>query len=366
LLTIVFGFRNRELLRVKRCLESLKNQTYKGFEVIFVDYGSESDVSNEVSKLVRSFDFCEYVYSETRGWAWNRSRALNIGVRLSKTKYVMTSDIDIIFDSGFIAQNMNLASNKYALHAFCYFLPKRFKKWGRISSLRHTFKQSNTSALGLLLLSKENHEKIGAFDEYYQFWGIEDQDLEHRLNSSGINTKWLDCSESRLYHQWHPVNNNTMFSYLPFGYWEDAKMYFGKNFANQKRNTIKPWGRITFRDQRPALDLLEGIKYPTQTFSVPPKQTFANIAQNIAKSFYGMTAGDTLCLKTTFKPAHGLVLGIINFMNKAATKIGIDHQLITKRDLLRDAFWFFYRENEEEIIDYAITTDEKCYYMIKK
>ena len=39
-LAIVFGYRNREPIRVKRCLESLSKQTDSDFRVVFVDYGS--------------------------------------------------------------------------------------------------------------------------------------------------------------------------------------------------------------------------------------------------------------------------------------------------------------------------------------
>lgn len=366
LLTIVFGFRNREVLRVKRCLDSLKNQTYKNFEVIFIDYGSEPDVSGEASKLIQTFDFCTYVYSETRGWPWNRSRALNIGIRLAETQYVMTSDIDIIFDSEFISQNIELANENCALHAFCYFLPKGFKNWGEVSKLDHSFKQSNTSALGLLLLSKNNHEKIGAFDEFYQFWGLEDHDLEHRLNNYGIKTKWLDSSKSKLYHQWHPLNNNSIFSFLPFGYWEEVKLHFGKNFSSPKRSITKQWGKITFRAQRPALDLVERTRAPSLIFSEPSNGALANLVQEIAKSFYGLTAGESLCLENMFIPPHSFTLYIVNFFNRVARKLGIEYRLITRRDSLRDAFWLFHRNNSEDIGDYAATVDGKFYYLIKK
>lgn len=367
LLTIVFGFKNRDLLRVARCLDSLSNQTYKGFKVIFVDYGSERDLSKKASALIESFKFCKYVYSETRGWPWNRSRALNIGIRLAQTKYVMTSDIDLIFDPEFISLAMKEADENSALHSTCYYLPKHFRKWSKISSLTHSFKQSLPNALGLmLLLAKENYEKIGGFDEFYQFWGAEDRDIEHRLNMSGVKTKWLNSSEAILYHQWHPVNNNHTFSFLPVGFWEDVEMHFGKHYANPDRNSIEGWGVVTERNERPALDLMEKTSTATHTYSSSKKSTAADIGRDIAKLFYGLKAGESLCLVSGFSHPQQMILYIVNLLNRASGMLGIGYQLLPERDQLKDAFWLFYRNNKADTTDYAITTDEKYYYLIRK
>jgi len=367
LLTIVFGYKNRDLLRVKRCLDSLGSQSYQGFKVILVDYGSEPDISKKVSELVGTFDFCQYIFSETRGWPWNRSRALNIGIRLSRTKYVMTSDIDLIFDPEFVAQCIKQAGDNIALHAGCFYLPKNFNKWSRLSSLTPTFKQSIPEALGLVLcLTQENYEKVSGFDEFYQFWGVEDRDIEHRLNFSGIETKWLDHSESRLYHQWHPINNNLTFSFLPVGFWEEMEMYFGKNFKHPIRNLIDGWGEVTERNQRPALDLLENTGTATVTFSASKGWPTAYICRKIAETFYSLTAGDSLRIVGDFSHPWKGVLYTVNLLNILSGRLGLGYHISPKRNLLKDAFWLFYRNNMADVRDYAVSEDEKDYYLVRK
>src|SRR5438552_2538149 len=101
-LTIVFIYRNRDLQRAKRSLDSLSRQTSKEFNVIFIDYGSEEPFKSGVQKIITEYSFCNYVYSDSRGMPWNRSHALNTGIRLAKTGFVFTADIDMIFETKFV------------------------------------------------------------------------------------------------------------------------------------------------------------------------------------------------------------------------------------------------------------------------
>jgi hypothetical protein len=80
-ISIVIGFKDREISRVKNSLDSLSLQNSDiNFEVIFVDYGSEEECSNQLLLLMHNFSFVKYVKVNSRGWFWNRSHALNIGV----------------------------------------------------------------------------------------------------------------------------------------------------------------------------------------------------------------------------------------------------------------------------------------------
>src|SRR3954467_4714663 len=101
-LTIVYIYRNRDLERVKRTLDSLKKQTVKDFSVIFIDYGSNDSFKQGVQKIVEEYSFCKYVYNDSRGMPWNRSHALNTGIRLTETDFVFTADIDMIFETHFV------------------------------------------------------------------------------------------------------------------------------------------------------------------------------------------------------------------------------------------------------------------------
>lgn len=68
-ISIVIGFRNRELARVKNALDSLANQSLKDFELIFIDYGSDESIAQETRTVVGSYNFAKYYYSDKIGRA---------------------------------------------------------------------------------------------------------------------------------------------------------------------------------------------------------------------------------------------------------------------------------------------------------
>jgi len=94
--SFIISFQNRDLIRVKKSLDSLQNQTIQNFEVIFVNYGSYENVTAELETLLLNYSFCKYIYTETRGLLWNKCVALNIGINNSTGENIIISDIDII------------------------------------------------------------------------------------------------------------------------------------------------------------------------------------------------------------------------------------------------------------------------------
>ncbi|MGL5414439.1 MAG: glycosyltransferase family 2 protein [Clostridium sp.] len=98
---VIINYNNKSYL--DRCLKSIERQTYKNLEVIFIDNESRDG----------SFDFMKEEYSEknilliknemNNGYAG----AANQGIRLSKGKYVMILNPDIIMEKDFIEKLYN-------------------------------------------------------------------------------------------------------------------------------------------------------------------------------------------------------------------------------------------------------------------
>ena len=65
MITILYPYRNRDIERVKRSLDSLALQTDQRFKVLFVDYGSSSKQASQVEQLIISYSFANYIYSYT-------------------------------------------------------------------------------------------------------------------------------------------------------------------------------------------------------------------------------------------------------------------------------------------------------------
>ncbi len=54
MITILYPYRNRDLERIKRSLDSLVVQTDQRFKVLFVDYGSTPKQASLVKQLINN------------------------------------------------------------------------------------------------------------------------------------------------------------------------------------------------------------------------------------------------------------------------------------------------------------------------
>ena len=157
MISIVVGFRNREIERVKRSLDSLAKQTYTDFEIIFVDYGSDTSIATEIEKLVTSYKFIKYVYSDTRGWFWNRAHALNTGVKIASGNVILFFDIDLILESNFL-KNLSTISFENTFYTFtCFYLPERFAFY---NDLMNRGVHCEQNYVGLCAINKDNFDKM--------------------------------------------------------------------------------------------------------------------------------------------------------------------------------------------------------------
>jgi GT2 family glycosyltransferase len=102
---IILNWNGKELLR--DCLSSLKQQSYREFEVIVVDNGSTDGSAD----LIRSeySDFVELVCSKIN---LGFGRGNNIGVKHSSGKYVLLLNNDCVVDKLWIAELVRVAESE--------------------------------------------------------------------------------------------------------------------------------------------------------------------------------------------------------------------------------------------------------------
>ncbi len=201
--TIVFAFRDREVSRVLRSLDSLKTQSNKNFDVLFVDYGSKPVLAIEISSVVSQYDFVQYSYLYTQYQPWNKSKALNYALNQTITDFFFVADIDMIFRADFIEialqQSVNLHKNIYFKVGYLSkeesTSTKEFEKYVIQS-------ESNHEATGLTLFYTSNLKNIGGFDNFFHFWGSEDTEVHVRLRNAGFDIYFYD-EQILLLHQWH-------------------------------------------------------------------------------------------------------------------------------------------------------------------
>lgn len=249
--SIITAFRNRDLLRVKNSLDSLAIQSMQDYELIFVDYGSDAELSVLVKPLVESYPFARYIYAETRGMFWNRAHSLNIGIRLSKGNIFILWDIDLMVENDFLTKLSNIDFGQVFTTHRCYYLPEsaatnNFKTKAILKKAVHAY-------VGLCCVQADILKQINGFDEFYQIWGAEDDDLYNRLQRAGIQRKQIDATELAVYHQWHP----TQAPALPDMWYLQMveHLYAAKDSASQN------FGHIFTSNNRPALNAYQTGTY---------------------------------------------------------------------------------------------------------
>lgn len=188
-ITVILVNKNRDIIRIKKCLNSLKNQVCK---VILVDFGSKLEiVKKERSLKIKLIE----VTKNTK--IFNKSRALNIGLKQVKTKYVLFSDIDCIFDTNFIEKTIEALE-----------LDKKIIALSQKIDLDKDGKETNiheSSASGSCIGIQTNWaKKVHGFDETYTFWGREDNDFVDRAIQDNFQIVWL-THMTKLWHQWHEM-----------------------------------------------------------------------------------------------------------------------------------------------------------------
>ena len=200
--SILFAYRDRDYLRIRNCMLSLQDQTEKSFEVIFVDYGSRAENSEKVKEVLSDFSFVTYYYVAHPGLLWNKSKAFNYGIKKSTSDFIITADIDLVFHPEFIKNIRKVSSNdSFTVFSYAY-LPKSLTVESISGKDFSDLKPTHTGHItGSALYPKKTLEAIHGFDEFYHFYGSEDEDLFIRLENFGV--KKISEPQNMLAHQWH-------------------------------------------------------------------------------------------------------------------------------------------------------------------
>ena len=243
-LSIIYSFRNRDVEIVKTSLDSLKEQTYQGFEVIFVDFGSDYDCLKKVRDLLQQYSFVRLLEVPVNGKLWSRSMAMNVGIRAAKYDLIFIVDIDLYFQKEVISGVLSEFKSGSFFGGDWHFLDKE-DSLKLLSDPRKfspkNFKLSDDN--GMILLEKAALYHIWGYDEFFHLYGGEDTDLKYRLKVYGLKHEKLKTQG--FYHMWHPhviQKRQRELSKTPFAF--NIKRINEKHvFYNQKYQLLKPLGQ---------------------------------------------------------------------------------------------------------------------------
>lgn len=202
-ISIIYAFRNRDAQRVRLSLQSLQHQTAQGFEVVFVDYGSDAAYASAAKSVVESFAYASYHYIAHPGLLWNKSKALNYGISQAKANYVFVADVDVVFKRDFFEFVEKIKSPKVFNLFQIGYLPQSIQLADYRLERFETYKASHIhETFGVGLFPKEALHTVSGLDEFFHFYGSEDADLNERLIQAGY-TKSVD-QDVWMHHLWHP------------------------------------------------------------------------------------------------------------------------------------------------------------------
>lgn len=92
-------------------IESLKNQTYKNFEVIIAEDGSSHEMKNFISKIKD----LEIIHTTQEDIGVRKSHSQNNAIKNSNGEYLIFIDGDCVLYSNFIENHLKLSSSKYII-----------------------------------------------------------------------------------------------------------------------------------------------------------------------------------------------------------------------------------------------------------
>lgn len=237
-LTLIISFYNR-IDYLKLVFAGLEIQTFKNFEVIIADDGSNQDVVKELQNLISKSPFVvKHIWQEDRGF--RKNKILNRAILNSTTNYLVFIDGDCIPHSEFLKEHFenrkenvcltgrrvnlsikmtNMLDEKKVRNKF---LEKNhllllfdsifgstvdFEKGIYIKSkfLRELLNRKNRGLLGCnFSIHKNDILSVNGFDERYEAPSIgEDTDLQFRLELNGIKVNSLNniAIQYHLYHR---------------------------------------------------------------------------------------------------------------------------------------------------------------------
>jgi len=206
-ITVILPVRDRCGQRIKHTCESIRTQDYPQdlIQTVLIDHGSRKDCIPEFRALCAQYDI-DYIRVDGRP-VWSRSYCSNIGIKRAETKYLLTSDVDIIFEKNYIREAVReLKRNPFRIIVCrCLDLPENVQCENRsFEELRDEATPRLEGACyginaGLTFL----YQKIRGYDEFYRLWGAADDDLIKRFALLGLKIKDITGVSSYI-HQWHP------------------------------------------------------------------------------------------------------------------------------------------------------------------
>lgn len=216
-ITILIGTSNRKDFRLVRALESLRNQDYPQqlIKILVVDYGNPQDIADWLDKTVEQYQG-RVIHTKPIKGQWNKPHCMNVGMRQIDTKFMLSSDVDIMFAPNYLSTAIKLlkADPFQVILSTSLDLPEEATP--QLEAVDQpvdivALKQSAASrkgigqdfSTGISCSYTHFYHEVQGYDQFFERWGSEDDDMVRRLVWLCLKRTFIGRDTYYL-HQWHP------------------------------------------------------------------------------------------------------------------------------------------------------------------
>ena len=168
---------------LKKSIPSILNQSFKNFEFIIINDGSNDDTDQLIDQLCINDQRIRYLKHDNIGL----TRSLNKGIHLAKGKYIARIDADDISYKNRLELQYNFLENSDCVMVGAQRLIKDYinnKTWNdslplTTSEIRRTGIIKNPFFHSLVMIKKDIFEDIGKYDESFKY--VQDYELWSRI-----------------------------------------------------------------------------------------------------------------------------------------------------------------------------------------
>lgn len=191
---------------LNHCIQSITNQVYEDYEIILIDDGSKADIAHKIDEKFGMNNKIKIIHQNNKGVSASR----NLGIKLSKGRYVTFVDADDCIDCNWLSVSVEVANKENA--DVVYGVVKRINDYSQcnrshsknINEYRYmTYDKESLWKLQNLLLTNNNtpienmeYLDIGAYGKLYRRSVIQDVEFPEDLylaEDQVFNHRALNC-----------------------------------------------------------------------------------------------------------------------------------------------------------------------------
>ncbi len=284
---------------LRRALESIAlQQGVEGrMELVITDDGSTDETPDVVAEFARRVPF-RVEFTTHEHTVFRLSRCRNEGAKASTAPYLLFLDGDCILPRDHVQKHLAHRRPNTVMAGDCCRLEEevsarvtldvirsgQFTAWGPASELKRLKKIDRASRFYRLIrhptkpklignnvgIWRRDYERVNGYDENFEGWGCEDDDLRHRLRKAGIGVASI-LRWTHTFHLWHP-NEASMPANWKQG--QNVNYLLRKGRLTRCRNGLekRTLDDLSIRLVGDALQPHPAAAWARQRFSAPPQE----------------------------------------------------------------------------------------------